>query len=234
MLVDKEKIKKIAYWIACIVMGIVILWLFISMLTGSGSKKNNDTIKSEARPTPLVTQVVVEKEVEKFVEVKKTISSEVIQEGLREMGVLITEEYYFTQVEDYSKEKTLFKFITSESGFVFSYDGVIAAGIDFNDIVVKKYDNEKKVSVIIPKASIISVDIDYDSFKKYEEKEGFYNKLELEDYNRAMQELEATSTERAIKKGILTRADEGAKTIISNFVKGLLEDDYEVEILVKQ
>ncbi len=234
MNMDKEKAKKIGYAVLCSVMVIVIMWLLLGMLFASDKDSKNTGEVTTPRPTPLVTQVVVEKEVEKFVEIEKTISSETIQEGLREMGVLITEEYYFTQVEDYSKTKTLFKFITTESGFVYSYDGTVSAGMDFNEIVVKKYDNEKKISVAIPKASIQYVDVDYDSFKKYEEKEAMWNKISLEDYNISMKEFETAATNRAVERGILERADEGAKVIIENFVRGLADEDYSVEILVKQ
>lgn len=234
MKMDMEKLKKIGYGVVCFVMVAIILWLFIGMMLESSEDKKEKTSKELQRPTPLVTQVVVTKEVDKFVEIEKVISSETIQEGLREMGVLITEEYYFTQVEDYSKTKTLFKFITTESGFVYSYDGVISAGVDFNEIVVKKYDNEKKISIVIPKSAIQYVDIDYDSFKKYEEKESAWNKLALEDYNISMMEFENAAKSRAIERGILMRADEGAQKIISNFVKGLVGEDYTIDILVKQ
>lgn len=231
---NREKIKKIGYGFVCAVMVVLILWLLIGMIMGSDDKKREKETSANQRPTPLVTQVVVEKEVEKFVEIEKVISSETIQEGLREMGVLITEEYYFTQVEDYSKTKTVFKFITTEAGFVYSYDGVITAGVDFNGIEVSKDDEAKLVSVKIPKSSIQSVDIDFDSFKKYEEKEAAWNKLSLEDYNISMKEFENAATNRAIEKGILTRADEGAVSIINNFVKGLVDSDYTVEVLTKQ
>lgn len=228
---DKDNVKKISYYVACALMVIVIIWLFVGML--SGSDKDKDISDAIARPTPIVTRVVVEKEVEKLVEIEKVISSEIIEEGLRDMGVLITEEYFFTQVEDYSKTKTFFKVITTESGFVYSYDGVIAAGLDFSAIKVTKNDDKKMISVVMPKSSIQYVDIDYESFKKYEEKEGFWNPLTLEDYNISEIEFENSAKARAIDKGILDRADESAKKIIENFVRGLVEDGYEIEVSVR-
>ena len=44
-----------------------------------------------------------------------TVNTETIREGIANMGTLITQEYYFTQVEKYTKEKTIMKFITSSS-----------------------------------------------------------------------------------------------------------------------
>ena len=63
-----------------------------------------------------------------------TVNTETIREGIANMGTLITQEYYFTQVEKYTKEKTIMKFITSSSEFIYSYDGSVTAGVDFEKI----------------------------------------------------------------------------------------------------
>ena len=97
-------------------------------------------------PQPAVTSAPVKQtkkvvEIEKLVEVEKNISGEVIQDGLREMGFLVTEEYYFTEVISFSSVKKLFKTITlgiTESSYLASYDGVISAGVDFEKISVEK------------------------------------------------------------------------------------------------
>lgn len=227
MKMDMEKTKKIAYGVACAVMVIVILWLLIGMLFGSSDKKKTDTTEV-VRPTPLVTQVVVEKEVEKFVEVDKVITSETIEEGLNDMGFLITEEYYFTMVESYEKTKSLFKFITTKSNFLYSYDGELYAGVDFENVTVDKNEENMVITIGIPKAEVQSVTIDKNSFKAYEEKEGWGNELTMEDFNKSLLELENAAKSRAIDRGVLDRADENAKEVIGNFVTSLVGEDYEV------
>ena len=42
-----------------------------------------------------------------------TIDVETIEDGLENMGILVTQEYYFTQVETYTKEKKILNFINS-------------------------------------------------------------------------------------------------------------------------
>lgn len=227
MKIDMEKTKKIAYGVVCAVMVIVILWLFTGMLFGSSDKKKTDTTEV-VRPTPLVTQVVVEKEVEKFVEVEKVITSETIAEGLNDMGFLITEEYYFTMVESYEKTKSLFRFITTKSNFLYSYDGELYAGVDFENVTVDKNEENMVITIGIPKAEVQSVTIDKNSFKGYEEKEGWGNELTMEDFNKSLLELENAAKSRAIDRGVLDRADENAKEVIGNFVTSLVGEDYEV------
>lgn len=225
---EKEKVTKIAYGILCGVMVIAILWLLAGMMLGKDDKKST-VAKEEPRPTPLVTQVVVEKEVEKFVEVEKTITSETVAEGLNDMGFLVTEEYYFTMVESYEKTKSLFKFITTKSNFLYSYDGELYAGVNFENIKVAKDDDRKIITITIPKAEVQSISIDKNSFKAYEEKEGWGNELTMEDFNKSLLELENAAEARAIDRGVLDRANENAKDVVGNFVKCLVGDEFAVE-----
>lgn len=225
---EKEKVTKIAYGILCGVMVIAILWLLAGMMLGKDDRKST-VAKEEPRPTPLVTQVVVEKEVEKFVEVEKTITSETVAEGLNDMGFLVTEEYYFTMVESYEKTKSLFKFITTKSNFLYSYDGELYAGVNFENIKVAKDDDRKIITITIPKAEVQSISIDKNSFKAYEEKEGWGNELTMEDFNKSLLELENAAEARAIDRGVLDRANENAKDVVGNFVKSLVGDEFAVE-----
>ena len=228
MKMGMEKLRKIAYGVLCGAMVIAILWLLIGMLLGSSDKKENK-VEEIPRPTPLVTQVVVEKEVEKFVEIEKEITSETIAEGLNDMGFLVTEEYYFTMVESYEKTKSLFKFITTKSNFLYSYDGELYAGVNFENIKVTKDSDKKVITITLPKSEVQSISIDKNSFKAYEEKEGWGNELTMEDFNKSLLELENAAKSRAIDRGVLERADENARDVIGNFVKGLVGNDYKVE-----
>lgn len=215
--------------ILLIVMIIAIIALIIQDVVDKKDKAASTTVSAiagtETTPKVRIVQKVVEKEVEKLVEVEKKVSSEMIQDGLKDMGVLITEEYYFTQVEDYTSVKKIFKVIPTESNVVFSYDGIVTAGIDCSEITVKKDETNKQVVITLPRSKVQQIDIDFDSFKLYSQKEGMWNKLDFDDYNLSMVEFEKDAEAKALDKGILERADERAESVISNFVKGILDDD---------
>lgn len=165
-----------------------------------------------------------------FVEEETVISVDIINDGLRDMGELITAEYYFTNVEDYAVYQTYFKLITTESSCVFSYDGVVKAGIDFGKIEVDKNDKDKVITVTLPKSEIMGVEIDYESFKIISEKNALFNHLEFSDYNRGMIKFTNTAKENALERGILTNADKQAVTIVRNFVKGIVGNDYSITV----
>lgn len=215
-----------------ILIAIVLLAAAAAVVIGLSLSRN---VEEENVPAPAAKhdQTVVYKTVEKFVEIEKEISCDIIQDGLNDMGVLITEEYYFTEVVSYSSVKKLFKtdieLKLTESNYLASYDGVVAAGFDFTGITVEKDDEAKTITVHIPKAEIQYVDIDPDSFEIYSEKEGLGNPITLEDYNRSLLELEATAKTKAVNRGLLDRANENAQAVITNFITGLTGGDYSIQ-----
>lgn len=235
----KNKIKNnwkqyLIYGIgAVLVLAIIIEGVMLGRKISNSKNSQIDSVE-ETTPEPVVETKVVTEYVEKEkiveVEVEKEVTQEMIQDGLNDMGILTTEEYYFTQVENYVKTETFFKFLTTTSNVMYSYDGVVTAGIDFSKIIVVKDDVHKKIVVSIPKSEIQGVDIDYDSFQVYEEKEGLWNPLNISDYNESMVEFEANAKEKALSKGILQNADESAERIIKNFVNSLVDTkEYKVE-----
>ncbi len=150
-----------------------------------------------------------------------TINIDTIEDGLENMGVLVTQEYYFTQVETYTKEKKILNFINSESGFTYSYDGKVTAGIDFGKVTVTKDEETKTLNVEIPYSELQGTDIDMDSFRIYSEKESLWNSLNIEDYNISMSEFEETAERKAIDSGILERSNDQAKELIRNFITNM-------------
>ncbi len=176
------------------------------------------------RPTPKV--VVEEKVVNSIVEVVHEATAEEISFGLNEMGLLVTADYYFTAVASASTQLAPILGIPlgfTESSFLASYDGIITAGIDFDRIRVTKDETWGIVTVTMPPAEILSVDIDPESFQLYSETSSIFTTITAEDYNNALIELETTEREKALDRGILTKADENAKKLVRSFIESLLD-----------
>lgn len=226
----KTKKEKI-YLVAISVVVLAALCVLIIGLTRPAK-----TPEPEPAPLPSAAPVskVVYKEVEKLVEVEKTITVGMLQDGLRDMGTLITQEYYFTDVLGFSSAKKLFKTdITlkfTETSYLVSYDGSVFAGIDFGSVTVAKDDEAKVITVSLPRAEIQSVSIDHGSFVLHSEKSGLGNPLSVEDVNNSLIELESGARDKALEHGILDHADENAKQIIRNFIGGMVDlDEYSLQ-----
>lgn len=197
----------------CLTLTVVAVWVF-------------------GRKTPVVAQTLASENVQpttpefRPITVEKAISAQVISDGLRELGRLVTEEYYFTDVLSYSsalKFLGTFNVPFTTSGFLVSYDGVVTAGVDFEKIEVVKDEDAKRITVHLPAPEIMNVDIDPESFVLHAEKTGLGNPISISDFNQSLAELESSAREKAVEKGLLGRAGENAEKVISHFVDSLLE-----------
>lgn len=232
----KSKREKLYLALILVVLVGIIVVLAVSLSGRRDKPEAVQTLASETMKEPEVR--VVTREVEKLVEVEKQIGADVIQDGLRDMGVLITEEYYFTEVVSFSSVKKLFKTDISlkftETNYLASYDGVVTAGLDFGAITVEKDEEKHRIRVQLPASEIRNIDIDPESFTLYSERSGLGNPLSAADFNTSLVELEELARSKAVERGVLERADEHARALISNFIGGLVDlSDYSLDIVSK-
>ncbi len=220
MVTDKKKTKLLMVLIALVLTSIGVMLIVYAV--GRAGRK---TAPLTVTPRPAQEVIVREKEVEKLVTVEKEISSAILTDGVRELGLLVTEEYYFTEVVSYSSVKTLWKFELplTESSYLVSYDGVVRAGVDLSRAAVEKDEENKRITVTLPEASITDTDIDPQSFRLYSEKSGLGNPITAGDFNNSLIELETTAREKALDRGLLARANENAHALVRNVVGALCD-----------
>lgn len=219
MVKEKQKTTLLVALIA------LVLVLTVVLIIVYAARKNGAGPVPAVTPRPSAEVVVREREVEKLVTVEKEISSEILRDGLRDMGLLVTEEYYFTEVVSYSSTKKLWKFDLplTESSYLISYDGVVSAGVDLTQAAVVKDEEHKRITVALPKAEIRYTDIDLDSFLLYGEKQGVGNRISVADFNDSLVELKQNAQDKALARGVLDRADKNAQLIVRNFVASLCD-----------
>ena len=154
-----------------------------------------------------------------FIAVKETIlsSRKTTKIGFEDIGELATQSAYCTQINVTDKSKDIFgvKIPLTQTKYIYSYDILIKAGFDFNDIDW----NERgtNIEVTIPKSKILSSDIDLDSFEIYHEDESIFTKITMSENNDVLKDLKKNAEEDAIKSGILDNAVENAKTMLTAF-----------------
>lgn len=168
------------------------------------------------------------------------ISGDTLQSGIREMGELVTADYYFTRLETFEDNKVLdltgwgIDFVTdiplTSKSFSFSYDGQIKAGIDFTQVEVKVDEEQKQVIITMPEAKIVSCEIDPESYHFYEIKNNLFNPIDPEDYAVSLAELINAEKAKAAEGDLLKKASENARKIVSNFVSSFNLGDYKLII----
>lgn len=214
--------KERAYLIAILVVLAAIIGVIIF-----GAYLRRSAAEAAAAVTPAPT--AEQKQGFSLVKEEETVVLETVQDALKAMGELTTEEYAFTEVITYSNLKQFLGIDLpwTETNYIASYDGVIRAGIDFTAIKVagEQRDDGVHLTVTLPKAKIQSTEIDPNSFVLYSEKTGLGNPLSASDFNQSLTELERDAQKNAIDKGVLDRADEQARLLIERFIQSVLAED---------
>ena len=57
-----------------------------------------------------------------------------------------------------------------------------------------------------------------DSLEVYYEKESIFKNIDIETYNNDLKELEINAKESAVKNGLLSKAEENAEKLITEFI----------------
>lgn len=149
--------------------------------------------------------------------------SSTMQEEIRDIGELATVEYRYTNVGTLDASKK-FKFIDwtipfTKKDAVVTMDGVLKVGIDFS--AVKITSTGKTITVTIPVAQILSNELDEDSLSVYEERDGLFNKITLEDDSGVRSQIKMKAEQNARDNNLLKQARDNAADILRYMIESV-------------
>lgn len=138
--------------------------------------------------------------------------------GFEDIGELATQAAYTTIVEDTDVSRELFgvSIPFTQSKLIYSYDVVVKAGLDFDQ--VKWTVNESEIRVSMPEIRILGSELQFDSFKTYYEKESIFRPVKIDENNQAIQEMVKKAETTAVENGLLENARENAEMMIKGFI----------------
>ena len=137
-----------------------------------------------------------------------------LMERLEESSELTVEKNYYTGIAKFSEGTVP---LINKNSFAMKYEAEIDAGFRLEDVTIEVTDNE--VFVTVPKAEILSIDIDPDSLEFYDNKISLFKTDRKEATKKALQIAQKDAEENATRKGLLEAADKRAEVIF----KGILE-----------
>ncbi len=210
----RYKAKLMKWGIIAIVLIVALLAIFFKGYSSATEKyekivqEMQDKIDKLSDPTA------------KYTVATKEVTIDLIKSEIKDIGELATIEYLYTDAGKFEDPKKVFGVnipFTTKS-FIAKWDGIIKAGVKIDEIIVEINDVNKEIIVHIPKAEILSHEIDSNSIETLDEKDGLFNPVKVED----VREFDAVSKEameeRAIENGILDKAFENAKEIIEKLI----------------
>lgn len=208
----KTKRFIITLAIIIIVSSLILLSFFIKGYISAKEKSEQKIAELEAEIQRLSDPAAV------YEEAAKEINISLITSKIQEIGELATIEYLYTDAGKFSDPKQLFGHdipFTTKS-FIAKWNGSIKAGVKVDKITVEIDDSKKEILIHIPKAEILSYEIDNDSFETLDEKDGLFNPIKIDDIREFDAKSKEAMEQRAIDSCILDKAFENAKNIILN------------------
>lgn len=179
-----------------------------------------------------VSSLNVEKEelnnkLEELLNVKETvpvITRELLDQEISSLSELVTKKYWYRNAtqKDEAKEwlwGTAMPF--SDIQFVALYDGYIKAGIDLQDVKFNIDQSSKTITITMPKSKILDHNIPQETINVLQVKNNLFNSVSFNDYNRFISSEKNVMAETAIGQGILSEADNEAKSIIEAFLNNV-------------
>ena len=156
---------------------------------------------------------------------KTQVSSETVEMELKNIGELATHAGYYTNVQVIKSSRQIFgvDIPLTQSQFIFSYDGVVKAGVDFADIEIGVDEGRGQIVVTLPEVKVLSNEIDLDSLEIYDESNNIFHPLNIDDINVSLIEMQEESEAKAIENGLLENARENAEALLRGMLAGFYD-----------
>ena len=145
--------------------------------------------------------------------------------GLKDIGELATQAGYFTSVQTINKSRNIFgiEIPGTQSNYIYSFDGTIKAGVDFQDIKLEVDDLRHVIKVTFPEFKILSTEIKDDSFVLYNDGANPFTSLKVEDVQKGNAALKENARQTAIDNGILNNARTNAEVLVKGFLASMYD-----------
>lgn len=162
-------------------------------------------------------------------EAKIVITEDQVRTSIEPAEELVTQNYRYTSADTYKKyydiEGWTVPFTTDES--VFTYEGVIKAGINFADIGISVDNDAQIITVELPEPYIISHEIDENSFQVYDVKDSVFTETDLPEYASLIAELkqkreDAYNSEPENRENVIRSAQTAIEGMLN--AEGLLKE----------
>ena len=161
-------------------------------------------------------------------------SETILDFGFKDVGELVTQEWYGRILEDSSDARKIFKKISipfTTSRLIFSLDVEVLAGIDFRKIDYKISKDHSKITVILPKAKIYKYYQVPKTFKTYLDEESIFTNISSGKRHELEDVIVEKGKKKALDSGLLEKADNNAKILVEQMIKAKYKN---IEIVWKE
>ncbi|WBW49574.1 DUF4230 domain-containing protein [Peptoniphilus equinus] len=163
-------------------------------------------------------------------ESEPTITATLLKNELLAARELTTTKYHYTNMGSFTNQNTFYGYNVpfTKKQFIVAYEGIIHAGVDLSQATVTTRDGAVEVS--LPKAVILSHDIDEASLKIFNEDASVFNPIKIEDYAGFAKDQKSQVEKDAVKKGLLVEANATAEDAVRDILRLIVSEDVVITI----
>lgn len=217
----KQELKK--HWKIFAIVVLVAALAVTASLLRSSRVRQQEVEEQLARQSELV-EALMDKREEKEPDEKVTISTDTLKSQIVSVRELATQEYIYTNADKRESAETwMFGWTRpfSENVLLVTYDGSIKAGVDLGQVEIGVDEETHTITITLPPSTIIENNIPQESIEVVAVKDGLFNPVTFDDYNEFIAGQKLVMEQRAIDQGLLTKADEEARTLVRSVLSAL-------------
>lgn len=217
-MLKKKNRKNLSFAILAVIIVLVLSAILFTIFFTISRNQKDSYEKTIAELQATVKNL--ENQVARYIIDNGEVRMDVIEAKIQDIGELATIEYLYTDAGKFEDANKIFnvKVAFTTKSFIAKWDGVIKAGIDVDDVVVDIDKSDKLINIVLPKAKILSHEINSDSVETLDQKDGLFNPVKVEDVRTFDAISKEAMEERAIENGILEKATDNAQEIIEKLV----------------
>lgn len=159
------------------------------------------------------------------------LSVTTVKEILTPAADLITTKYHYTDSDMYSRTGQLLFIKYTKNKVVFTYSGVVHAGITLSDMKCEVREATRTISITLPEPKILSHELDESSFTFYEIKNSVFSKFTMENYTNLVAEMKQKTEDKLYAdEDFFKEVTNNARNVIRNLLQNASgSKDYTVE-----
>lgn len=160
----------------------------------------------------------------------KRITSSYIMKEIKASSELTTAKITYTGFHKYEDEGVIF---LNKGDFTMVYEAVIRTGIDLDKVDIKVNNLTKKVTLKIPKAKVLDINIDEETIEFYDTKFSLFNYDAKTDVTKAMSDAKKDLEQKVVNKIDMDFANQQSEILIRGLVQKTIPSNYEIEVEFK-
>jgi len=155
-----------------------------------------------------------------------------LQQQIVSIGELATTEYNYRNVIVMQDSHSILGWDIpfTQRSYIIMVEGTMKIGIDASDISVSASEENKIISIIVPKAKILTHVLHEDTIEVLEENSGLFNRVRIEDWATMAIAQKEEMEEKISDTDIFNRAENDAVRMLQALISGVVPEDYTVNV----